>query len=121
VRPRRGFTLVESLAALAILGIALVLSFSLLGRGPRAGDRLAAHRAALRAAEAALEAVRARALPLEPGPVALPGAGPAGPRVRLDVKTAGRPGLFEVVATATAEAPGRPVRLSVTTLFWRPG
>lgn len=117
----RGFTFIETFAALAILGLAMVIASGLSGRGPKASARLAAHRVALRAAEGALETVRAgTAVPVS-GPVALPGANTREPsvRVRLDVRPAGSPGLFEVRASATAPAPGHPVTESLTSFVWR--
>ena len=122
MRRHRGFTLIETIAALAILGATLAIAASIGSRGPRATERLAAQRVALRAAEGALEAVRAGTLLPVSGPVVLPGtiARGAAVRVRLDVRDAGPRGLVEVKASATAPAPGRPVTQSLATLVWRP-
>lgn len=121
MRDRRGFTLIETLAALAILGATMAVAASLGGRGPGASERLAAHRTALRAAEGALEAIRAGSIAPVSGPVAVPGALSRGSavRVRLDVRRAEGTDLLEVRATATAPAPGRPVTQSLTSLVWR--
>lgn len=121
MRARRGVSALELLAALALLGAAMWVAASLDARGPRAAARLAAQRLALRAAEGALEAVRAGALPPVSGPAVVPGAlGTAsGLRVRLEVRPAKPAGLLEVRATATAPAPGSPVTQSLATLVWR--
>jgi prepilin-type N-terminal cleavage/methylation domain-containing protein len=121
VRRHRGFTLIETIAALAILGATLAIAASIGSRGPRASERLAAQRVALRAAEAALEAVRAGTVPLASGVVVVPGsvARSSAVRVRLEVRDAGPRGLLEVRASATAPAPGRHVTQSLHTLVWR--
>ena len=121
MRRCRGITALEVIGALAILGVTLILATSLDSRGPRASERLAAQRVALRAAEAALEAVRAGALPPVSGPVVVPGSlgQTRGLRVRLEVGPAGRPGLVQVRARATARAPGAPVTQTLATLVWR--
>ena len=78
-------------------------------------------RRVLEAAEAALEAVRAGVLPPVSGPVVVPGSlgRTTGLRVRLEVRPAGRPGLVQVRAKATARAPGTAVTQSLSTLVWR--
>jgi prepilin-type N-terminal cleavage/methylation domain-containing protein len=64
-RRQRGFSLIETLIALAILGTALLLGAALLLQHPRVLRRLDAQREAYRAIESTLEAVRAGALPLQ--------------------------------------------------------
>ncbi len=121
MRGRRGFTLLEALATVALLGVALSLAASLSSRGPRASERLLSHRTALRAAEGALEAVRAGVIAPVSGPVTVLGGVRGGPavRVRLVVRPVDTRGLLEVRATATAAAPGRPVTQTLSTLVWR--
>lgn len=60
-----GFTLLETLIALAILAIALLLGMQLLIQTPRVVRRLDAERQAFRALEATLDRLRAGGAPLE--------------------------------------------------------
>src|SRR5947199_3149357 len=60
-----GFTLLETLIALTVLGVALLLGMALVIQLPRDVRRLDAERQAMRAMETALEAMRAGALPVE--------------------------------------------------------
>ena len=72
-----GFTLVEALVALTIVGGALLLEVGAQWQSRAALDGLAIESALLASAEATVESVRAGALPLTSGPVdpmlALPG------------------------------------------------
>jgi prepilin-type N-terminal cleavage/methylation domain-containing protein len=60
-----GFTLLEAVVALAILGVALLLGMALVIQLPRDVRRLDAERQAMRAMEATLEGMRAGTLPVE--------------------------------------------------------
>ncbi|HEY4563959.1 MAG TPA: type II secretion system protein, partial [Thermoanaerobaculia bacterium] len=102
-----GFTLLEAVVGLAILGVALLLGMALVIQLPRDVRRLDAERQAMRAMEATLEAMRAGALPVktcEP-PCALSGfiTLPDDPKARrldlkiyVDVASTTRPGLCQV-------------------------
>jgi len=110
-----GFTLLEAVVGLAILGVALLLGMALVIQLPRDVRRLDAERQAMRAMEATLEAMRAGALPVktceptsEP-PCALSGfiTLPDDPKARrldlkiyVDVASTTRPGLCQVTLTA---------------------
>ncbi|MEM7586991.1 MAG: type II secretion system protein [Acidobacteriota bacterium] len=54
-----GFSLIEVLVSLSLLGVAMLLTLSLLFQEPRALARLDAHREVLRAMEQVLEGIRA--------------------------------------------------------------
>lgn len=121
-RAESGFTLIESLIALTILAVALLMGVSLVLQQPRILRRLDAHRAALRSLDATLESVRAGAIPLqsahfdESSPEA-----PRGLRIWLTVAPAGHPpGLYEVSARASYLVEGRMFERQVETLVWRP-
>jgi prepilin-type N-terminal cleavage/methylation domain-containing protein len=100
-----GFTLIEALVALTILGIALLLGMALVIQLPRDVRRLDAERQAMRAMEASLEGMRAGTLPVEnselTGFITMAGAPAArdlGITVRVEATT--RPGLYHVTLTA---------------------
>jgi prepilin-type N-terminal cleavage/methylation domain-containing protein len=100
-----GFTLVEALIALTVLGVALLLAMALVLQLPRDVRRLDAERQAMRAMEATLEALRAGTLPVEKselsGFITLAGAPAARDLgVTVDVTPTDRPGLYQVTLTA---------------------
>ncbi|HBL29655.1 MAG TPA: hypothetical protein DD490_22705 [Acidobacteria bacterium] len=118
-RAARGFTLVETLVALALLALALLLGLGLVLQHPRIVRRLDAQRAALHTLEATLEAVRTGALPL--ASQELPPVGSHRIAVSLRVSPEGFPeGLYRVSARAVYSSEGRPRERSVETLIWRP-
>lgn len=108
-----GFTLVEALIALTVLGVALLMGMELVMQIRRDVLRLDAERQAMRAMEATLEAMRAGTLPVEICKsckpyelsefVTLAGA-PAARDLKLgvtvDVASTSRPGLYQVTLTA---------------------
>lgn len=109
-----GFTLLEAMVALAILGVALLLGMALVIQLPRDVRRLDAERQAMRAMEATLEAMRAGTLPVktceptsEP-PCVLSGfitvsdtTAVRDPKIEIDVvATQTLPGLCQVTLTA---------------------
>lgn len=121
----RGFSLVESTVALALVSVILLSGFTILILQPRLQDRARAGEEALQAIEAALETIRAQELPLEPGQL-LPGL--AYPvvdpkrslRLTLEVDPTDTPGLFELQVVATYSSWGRLGSRTVSTLAWRP-
>jgi prepilin-type N-terminal cleavage/methylation domain-containing protein len=119
-----GFTLVESLVALTLLAIALLLGLGLMVQQPAVVRRVDAHRQALRAMEATLEALRAGALPLISTQVtaspALPAELPSGLAVWIEVAPIAPPGLHQVTVRARYPAAGRVVERRIETLVFRP-
>ena len=75
---RSGFTLIESLVALALITLALFLGTKLILMEPRILERLEAGERAIRALEAALETLRSGDLPLRQGVLVPPAAYPLG-------------------------------------------
>lgn len=104
-----GFTLIEAVIALAILGVALLLGMALVIQLPRDVRRLDAERQAMRAMEAALDGMRAGTLPVENSRlsdfITLAGA-PAAHDLKSDLKIdvvvtpTDRPNLYQVTLTA---------------------
>ncbi len=121
-RPRYGFTLIESLVALALVAVGLLLAVGIQMQQPRALERLRARQEATRALEATLEAVRAGALPLADGavPAALLGDSARSLSVRLRVAPTATADLWQVTCEASCVALGRVERRSLTSLVWAP-
>lgn len=116
----RGISLIENIATLALVGLAVLVLTSVTAVAPQTRERVEAQQAMLRGAEAALEAVRAGALPLVSGPVEV-GMTLARPvSVRLEVSPAGVRGLWRVAAVARAEIRGQRLERRLLTQVWRP-
>jgi len=121
-----GFTLLEALVALAILGIALLLGMQLLIQVPRVVRRLDAERQAFRALEATLESLRASGGPVEDEELShfFTAAGTPAPeelKVSVRVEAADKPGLYHVTLTAYYTVLNVPYKKRLETLFWRSG
>jgi len=121
----KGFSLVETVVALALLAVILLSGLTLLTLQPRLQDRARAGQEALRAIEAALETLRAQELSLESGQllpgIAYPVVDPNRElRVTLEVEALEAPDLFELRLVATYLTWGRPASRTVTTQAWRP-
>lgn len=120
-----GFSLVEALVGLLILGLILLFSLSTLYRLPRDLERLEARREAYRTVEAVLEAVRAGAVPMIPGTYDMPAVW-GEPRVAgsltasLEIREAGVVDLYEVTVSARYTVRGEPLQVAVETLSWSP-
>lgn len=109
---QRGSILVESLVALVLLSVALLMGLPLLFGQPGVVRRLDAQRVELGALDSTLEALRTGALPLQS---ARYGAGaPDDPAVQVEVEPREPAGLYRV--TLRAAASGR----QIETLVWRP-
>ena len=124
-RGQSGFSLTETLVALAILTTALLLGMALLLQHPWVVRRADAERQAYRALESTLESVRAGVIPLEsmtldgfvtaagrPAPKDLTLAMTVQPRVDL-------PGLYKVTLVATYSIGRQKLEKRVETLVWR--
>ena len=118
----RGFTLVETLVALALLTLALLLGLGLVLQHPRIVRRLDAQREAIHTLEMTLEALRAGVpggLPLVSQ--RLPPTGSRKMALSIEVAPEGYPpGLYRVQVRAAYEVDGHPKERSVETLLWRP-
>ena len=116
---QRGSILVESLVALVLLSVALLMGLPLLFGQPGAVRRLDAQRVALGALDSTLEALRTGALPLE---AARYGAGtPDDPVVWVEVEPQSQPSkLYRVTLRAVYRVRDRTFERQVETLVWRP-
>jgi type II secretory pathway pseudopilin PulG len=115
----RGSILIESLIAVFLISIALLMGLPLLFEQPRIVRRLDAQRHALTALDSTLEALRAGTLPLQP---ARYGTGTSDdPAVWVDVEPQpDPPGLYRVSLRAVYRIRDRTYERKVETLFWRP-
>lgn len=114
--PERGSILVESLVALVLLSVALLMGLPLLFGQPGAVRRLDAQRTALAALDSTLEAIRAGALPLED---AHSGAGtPDDPMIWVDVE--GSAGLYQVTLRAVWQVRNQSFERRIESMVWRP-
>jgi len=128
-RSAAGAVLIEALVAAAIVGIALFFVIGLLAHEARLTARAAGQHDALMLLEAALEGIRAGAVPLgdatytDPVPPWLPIPLQRGAVLWIEVQKVGNPpvkDLWEVKATVRYRA-GRDILLrSVTTRMWLP-
>ena len=122
-----GFTLVEALVALTIVGGALLLEVGAQWQSRAALDGLAIESALLASAEATVESVRAGALPLTSGPVdpmlALPGGAlEVGEELTVEVGTSVVAGLCRLTVKGRAvDRRGRLHSIELQTQVWRPG
>jgi len=114
----RGFTLVETLVALALLTLALLLGLGLVLQHPRIVRRLDAQREAIHGLETTLEELRAGALPLVSQD--LPPVGPRRMVLSIRITPEGYPpGLYRAQVSARYFIEGQFRDRSVETLLWR--
>ena len=116
---QRGSILVESLVALVLLGVALLMGLPLVFGQPGAVRRLDAQRVALASLDSTLEALRTGALPLQSASY---GTGtPDDPMIQVDVEPSlSPPGLYQVTLRAVYQVRDQTFEKRVETLVWRP-
>ncbi len=126
-RSSHGFTLIESLVALSLLGVAMLLTLSLLMQEPRALQRLEAHREVLRAMEQVLEGIRAGLTvpsgrqPVDPGAISLPdGAVVQDLRLWTESSEESGSGLFRLTLVARYRVGSQWYNRALETRVWQP-
>lgn len=120
----RGFTYVECLAALSIIGLALVAADGLFLARPRVEARLQAREEVTRALQLAMETARAGGVTLAAGahPMLLPTGTAVAARdlaVTLHVRGLRPAGLWEVRAEARYTSGTRVETADLVSLVWR--
>ena len=118
----RGYSLLEVTVALAILGVALLLTMALLAQEPRVRRRLDAHQEALERIEMALEDMRANSWLPEDGEVLFQDwvSPPSTHDLRIwaEVHSLPERQLYHVTLRATYHADGRGYEQSIETMVW---
>jgi type II secretory pathway pseudopilin PulG len=117
-----GFTLIETLVALTVLFVVLVVLSTGLLLARRTSEALRAQRQVDRALEASLETLRAGELALRSGPIAPPPAAVVDFPVALQLEVAprGSRGLYEVTLRAGYLRRGVLVERRLASQIWRP-
>ena len=120
----KGYSLLEALAAIAIVGMALLVSTNALQTHARLARRAEIQQEMLRSAEDALESVRGGEVALEEAPLQLSSEAD-GLRKRavhtivridaLDIE-----GLYEVTVRSRAHFVDEPMEFELRTMVWRP-
>jgi prepilin-type N-terminal cleavage/methylation domain-containing protein len=114
-----GFSLVESLIALLVISVALLMGLPLIQQQPGIVKRLDAQHVALREVESTVEAMRSGSMPLQS--IHLPPS-PGQPSLWVDVQpeTDAPAGLYHVSVRALWRIQGRDFEKKVETLIWSP-
>jgi type II secretion system protein I len=122
VNRHRGFSLIEVLVALAIVGLTMTIGMSLLAQQSEVARRMRAHHEAMRIVESTLEAVRAGLIPLTSGRLEAPADSTETDALVLWMEVSPRsetPGLSEVLVEARYVVGQRTLRRGVRTMVWR--
>jgi len=120
--PRNGYSLLEAVVALAIVGSAVLVAAGSLQSHAALASRLVVGEQLVRCAEDALERVRGGALPLASAAFDRALGDEDGPRCRVvvAVEPGDMEGLHRLTVTARAGIPGESLSFELTTLVWRP-
>jgi prepilin-type N-terminal cleavage/methylation domain-containing protein len=120
-----GFTLLEALIALVLLGVALLMGVALVLQNPRVVRRMDGERQAFRAMESTIESVRAGVIPLQTAALgtystAVGTSAPKDLAISMQVDPTELPGLFLVTLQARYTADKRKIRKELQTMVWSP-
>jgi len=120
-----GFTLIEALIALVLLGVALLLGVELVLQNPRVVRRMDGERQAFRAMESTLESVRGGAIPLKTAclgtySTAVGTLASKDLKIFMRVDPTDLPGLFQVTLQARYTEDKKKIRKELQTMVWSP-
>lgn len=117
-----GFSLLETVVALALVGVAVLVAAGSLQAHAALASRLVVQEQLVRCAEDVLEQVRGGALPLAPAAFDQPQVDGTGPRCRVvvGVEPGGVEGLHRLTVTARSGIAGESLSFELTTMVWRP-
>jgi len=117
---QRGITYIETIAAVAMVGLAILAASSMTAIHPVASARLAAQHEMLSALDITLERVRAGEVPLLAGEVDWTTDRTSSIRLSLHIRETDRPGLTWIRLVARTEVRGQALERDMTTAVWRP-
>jgi prepilin-type N-terminal cleavage/methylation domain-containing protein len=127
--PNSGFSLLETLVALTLIGMVLLFTLSILAHEARIERTSAAHDEALDILDTVHEAIRA-GLPLSVGSELVDWTALYDPprettvaehlTIAAEVRALSPPGLYHVVLTARYAVGPRPFERHLETMVWRP-
>jgi prepilin-type N-terminal cleavage/methylation domain-containing protein len=120
-----GFTLLEALIALVLLGVALLIGMALVLQNPRMVRRMDDERQAFRAMESTIESVRGGAIRLETADLRVFSTAVGTPASKdldifMQVDPTDLPGLFLVTLEARYTADKQKMRKELQTMVWSP-
>lgn len=120
-----GFSLLEALIALVLIGVALLMSGELVLQSPRMVRRMDAERQAFRALESTVESVRGGAIPLQTVDLGVYSTAVGTPArkdlsIFMQVDPTELPGLFRVTLRARYPADHRKIQKELQTMVWSP-
>jgi len=121
--PQRGFSILEAIVAIAMIGSALIISSAFLNTLIVSADHLEAHIALLHEIEGSLELMRAGLISLESGSISLTGDSSSGIqdlRLTVLVEEEDVPGLFLVTIRAECSFKKRILSRSLVSEIWKP-
>ncbi len=121
-RRERGFSLLESIVALALIGTAILIGTNLLSSLVRSSTRVQAGSEMLRELEAASEMIRGGLVPLASGIVLTAGSSDRFPDLTVTavVERGAVPGLYDVTLRARCTVAHHPDARVLVTRVWRP-
>lgn len=115
---QRGLAYIEAIAAVAMVGLAVLAATSMTAVHPVASARLVAQEDMLHALDAVLEDVRSGMVPLRSGVVRCPISTSTPVRLVLEVESSEITGLVRVRAVARATIRGDAMERSMSTALW---
>src|SRR6478672_5614863 len=120
-----GFTLLEALIALVLLGVALLMGVELVLQNPRVVRRMDGERQAFRAMESTIESVRGGVIPLETADLGAFSTAVGTPASKdltifMQVDPTALPGLFQVTLQARYTADKKKMQKELQTMVWSP-
>lgn len=122
-RRERGFSLIEAIVAIAIIGSAIMISAALLNTLIISADHLQTQEQLLSEIESAVEMMRAGILPLKSGPLVTGGDPKLTPGLSVTViveEDQNLNGLYRVSFRAECSFRRRRISQSLLTEIWRP-